>query len=125
MIRLSSFRGKYVLLEFWASWCGPCRAEAPYLRDAFAKYSNKGFAIFSVSIDNAEAKQAWLDAIKKDGTGTWTQTSSLTGRNSPAAMIYGHVDTIPANFLLDPQGKIIAKNLRGKALEEKLAELMN
>jgi peroxiredoxin len=125
MVSLSSFRGKYVLLEFWASWCIWCRKESPYLLTAYDKYKDKGFAIFSVSIDKADAKQAWLDAIEKDGTGIWTQTSSLTGNKNAAAIAYGNISAIPANFLLDPQGKIIARNLRGEALDKLLKQLMN
>ncbi len=125
MVRLSSFRGKYVLLEFWASWCGPCRAESPYLKDAFTSYGNKGFTIFSVSCDKADTKKAWLEAIHNDGTGQWTQTSSLTGKYNVASLAYGRIDNIPANFLIDPQGNIIAKDLRGEALDKKLKEIFN
>jgi peroxiredoxin len=110
MVRLSSFKGKYILLEFWASWCVPCRHEAPYLKEAFKSYSDKGFTIFSVSLDKSDAKKEWMDAIHKDGTGLWTQTSSLTGKYNAASIAYGSISNIPANFLIDPQGNIIAKD---------------
>ncbi|MFD2556669.1 TlpA disulfide reductase family protein [Sphingobacterium tabacisoli] len=123
MVKLSDFRGKYVLLDFWASWCAPCRAEHPHLIKAYQQYSNNGFDILSVSLDNQHSKQAWLAAIKKDGL-LWTQVSELTGFNSKASKDYG-IKAIPSNFLIDPDGKIIARNLRGHELEEKLSGLLS
>lgn len=118
-VSLSSFKGKYVLVDFWASWCAPCRAENPTVVKAFNTYKDKGFAILGVSLDAQNTKQAWIDAIAKDGL-VWTQVSDLKSFNNEAAVLYG-VKAIPQNFLIDPNGVIVAKNLRGNALEEKLA----
>ncbi|MDR2283680.1 MAG: AhpC/TSA family protein [Sphingobacterium sp.] len=123
MVKLSDFRGKYVLLDFWASWCAPCRAEHPHLIKAYQQYSNNGFDILSVSLDNQHSKQAWLGAIKQDGL-LWTQVSALIGFNSKASKDYG-IKAIPSNFLIDPDGKIIARNLRGNELEQKLSGLLS
>jgi len=113
-IKLSDFRGKYVLIDFWASWCGPCRQENPNLVKAYAQFKNKNFEIFGVSLDNPNAKTAWLNAIERDNL-TWPQVSDLQGWKNKAARLYG-VETIPQNFLIDPKGVIIAKNLRGENL---------
>jgi peroxiredoxin len=121
VINLSSFRGQYVLLDFWASWCGPCRRENPNVVKAYNHYKGQKFTILGVSLDKPNAKDKWLAAIHKDGL-TWTHVSDLKFWDSKAAGLYA-VRGIPQNFLLDPNGKIIAKNLRGDDLEDKLAEI--
>ena len=119
-LALSSLRGKYVLIDFWASWCGPCRQENPNVVKAYNQFKDKGFTIYSVSLDQDKAK--WERAIASDGL-TWNHVSDLAGWNSVAGAAYG-VKAIPQSFLIDPQGKIIAKNLRGEALVAKLAEVL-
>jgi peroxiredoxin len=121
-VKLSSFRGKYVLIDFWASWCGPCRQESPNLVKAYNKYKDKNFTILGVSLDRSTGKNDWLGAIKSDGL-AWTQVSDLNFWSNQAAILY-FINSIPANFLLDPYGKIIARDLRGADLENKLAELL-
>jgi len=120
-VTLSSLRGKYVLVDFWASWCGPCRAENPNLVKTFNKYKDKGFTVLGVSLDQPGKKEAWLAAIHKDNL-TWTQVSDLKFWDNEVAVLYG-VKAIPTNLLLDPNGKIVAKDLRGEALDEKLSEV--
>jgi peroxiredoxin len=120
-VSLSSFKGKYVLLDFWASWCGPCRAENPNVVKAFNNYKDKNFTVLSVSLDQPGKKQSWLDAIHKDGL-TWTHVSDLKFWDNAVAKQYG-IRAIPQNLLLDPTGKIIAKNIRGEELNKKLAEV--
>ncbi|HKC34640.1 MAG TPA: TlpA disulfide reductase family protein, partial [Chitinophagaceae bacterium] len=121
-VSLSSFKGQYVLLDFWASWCVPCRAENPNVVKAFNSYKDKNFTVLSVSLDRPEKKQAWLDAIHKDEL-TWTHVSDLEFWDNRVAKQYG-ISAIPQNLLLDPAGKIIAKNIRGEDLQEKLEELI-
>ena len=118
---LSALKGKIVLIDFWASWCGPCRKEMPNVVKAYAKYKSKGFEIFGVSLD--KDKDKWVEAIKKDGI-TWPQVSDLQFWNSSVVKQY-NVESIPFTVLLDREGKILAKNLRGADLEKKLAEVLN
>lgn len=120
-ISLSSLKGKFVLVDFWASWCGPCRGENPYVVAAFNKYKNKNFTILAVSLD--EDKAAWIQAIKDDQL-TWQQVSDLKGMNSPVGTLYG-INGIPYNVLIDPSGKIIATSLRGKLLDQTLSQVLN
>ncbi|QEC44247.1 TlpA disulfide reductase family protein [Pseudobacter ginsenosidimutans] len=119
-LSLSSLKGKYVLVDFWASWCGPCRQENPYLVKAYEKFSNSGFQILSVSIDTQ--KPAWLKAIREDGL-NWLHASDLKGGKGEVARMYD-IRAVPQNFLVDPNGVIIAKNLRSQQLEEKLNEVL-
>ena len=120
-VSLSSFRGKYVLIDFWASWCGPCRQENPNVVKAFDAYNSKGFTVLGVSLDQPTAKDKWMKAIHDDKL-TWTQVSDLKYWKNDVAVQYG-IQAIPQNFLIDPQGKIVGKNLRGEALNKKLEAL--
>ncbi|MDO1445153.1 TlpA disulfide reductase family protein [Rhodocytophaga aerolata] len=120
-ISLSSLRGKYVLIDFWASWCGPCRQENPNVVRMYNKFKGKNFEIFGVSLD--KSKEKWLEAIQKDQL-SWVHVSDLKYWQSAGAEAYG-VQSIPATFLVDPSGKVIAKNLRGKALEDKLTQILS
>lgn len=119
-IHLKDFRGKYLLVDFWASWCGPCRDENPNIVKAYNRFKSKNFQILGVSLD--QRKEAWLKAIKSDNL-SWPQVSDLGGWRNAVAVQYG-VSSIPFNVLLDPQGKIIARNLTGMNLENKLTEVL-
>ena len=122
-VSLSSLKGKYVLVDFWASWCGPCRAENPNVVKAFNKYKDKGFHVLGVSLDQPNAKDKWIKAIHDDQL-TWTHVSDLQYWKNAVAVQYG-IQAIPQNFLLDPEGKIIGKNLRGEELQTRLDALFN
>jgi thiol-disulfide isomerase/thioredoxin len=121
LVSLASLKGKIVLLDFWASWCEPCRAESPNLKKEYELYKSKGFEIISVSVDNVKSK--WLGAIKEDQL-PWLQVSDLKGWNNAVARLYG-ITGVPAFFLLDRQGRIIGRDLRGESLNKKLAEIFN
>jgi len=119
-ISIASLRGKYVLVDFWASWCRPCRMENPNVVAAYNKYHDKNFTILSVSLD--QAKPAWMDAIKMDGL-IWNHVSDLQGWNNAVATLF-QIRQIPQNILIDPAGKIIAKNLRGPMLDSELSQVL-
>jgi peroxiredoxin len=121
IVKLSSLRGKYVLIDFWAKWCGPCRRENPNVVKAYNRFKDRGFEVFGVSLDRN--KEDWVKAIAEDGL-TWTHVSDLKYFESQAAKDY-NINAIPFSILLDKSGKIIAKNLRGAALEKKLEEVIN
>ena len=119
--KLSDLRGKYVLIDFWAAWCKPCRQENPNVVRLYTQYNSKGFEVFGVSLDRS--REDWIKAIADDRL-NWTQVSDLLYFNSAAAELY-QIQAIPATYLIDPDGKIIAKDLRGPSLEAKLAELFD
>lgn len=121
-VSLSSFKGKYVLVDFWASWCGPCRQENPAVVSAFQKFKDKNFTILGVSLDRPGQKENWVKAINDDQL-TWTHVSDLKFWDSMVVPMYG-IDGIPFNVLVDPSGKIIAERLRGEDLEKKLSEVL-
>jgi peroxiredoxin len=120
-ITLASFKGKYTLIDFWASWCGPCRLENPNVVKAFHQFHDKGFEILGVSLD--DTRSDWLQAIKKDQL-NWAQVSDLKGWQSAPAALYG-VKAIPMNFLIDKNGMIVAKDLRGEDLSGRLIEILH
>jgi len=119
-VSLSSFRGKYVLVDFWASWCGPCRMENPNVVNTYQKFKGKNFTVLGVSLD--KSKEPWIKAIKDDGL-AWTQVSDLKYWYNEAAAKY-HIQSIPQNLLIDPNGKIVGRNLRGPDLQARLCELL-
>lgn len=119
-VSLSSTRGSYVLVDFWASWCPPCRVESPNLVKAYDQYHRRGFEIYQVSLD--KTKDAWIKGIESDQLGKWIHVSDVKYWNSVVVPLY-KIESIPANFLLDHEGRIIARNLRGEKLQEKLAEI--
>jgi len=120
-VSLSELRGKYVLVDFWAGWCKPCRDENPNVVRLYNKYKNEGFEVFGVSLDRT--REMWVNAIEEDGL-EWTQVSDLKYFNSEAAATY-QINAIPATYMIDPEGNILAKDLRGKSLERKLEELFD
>lgn len=122
MVSLSSFRGKYVLIDFWASWCVPCRRENPNVVRAYQNYKGKNFTVLGVSLDSKNGKSQWAQAIQKDGI-NWTQVSDLKGFESKAALLY-HISAIPQNYLIGPDGRILDWNLKGPNLQNKLKEIL-
>jgi len=120
-VKLSDFRGKYVLLDFWASWCGPCRRENPNVVRMYSKYKDKGFEILGISLD--QNRERWLQAIQADQL-TWKHTSDLKGWSNEVGKLY-EISAIPKTFLIDPKGVIIARDLRGAALDGKLEEIFS
>jgi peroxiredoxin len=120
-VQFSAFKGKYVLVDFWASWCGPCRGENPNVLKAYNEYKDKNFTVVGISLD--DKAENWKKAIKEDNM-PWTELSDLKGWKNELATYYG-IQGIPSNLLVAPDGKIVAKDLRGEALHAKLAELLN
>jgi peroxiredoxin len=120
LINVSDFKGKYLLVDFWASWCGPCRLDNPNLKQAFEKYRKDGLVVLAVSID--DAKEKWIKAINQDGTGGFIQVGDMKGRQNSAAQLL-KVKSIPQNYLIDPNGKILGKNLHGMELNTALEKI--
>ncbi|MFC3198625.1 redoxin domain-containing protein [Parapedobacter deserti] len=122
-VHLSDYRGRYVLIDFWASWCAPCRAENPNLVKAYQAYKDKGLEVLGISLDSKSGRDAWLAAIEKDGL-PWVNVSDLNGWSNAVAVLYG-VRGVPQNYLIDPEGKIVASNLRDERLHTVLAEVFS
>lgn len=123
IIALNDIKGKATIIDFWASWCGPCRRENPNVVKVYEKYHDKGLEIISVSLDRPNQQSRWLQAIEKDRL-TWHHVSNLQYFNDPVARMY-NISAIPATFILDADGRIVAKKLRGSALEEQIASMLN
>lgn len=123
-VALSSFRGKYVFIDFWASWCLPCRFENPNVIAAYTKFKDKNFTVLGISLDEAKDKENWLRAIQEDHVQQWQHVSDLTGWKSPVALLY-KIQAIPRNFIIDPEGRIVGSDLRGPALNERLEKILN
>ncbi|SFW84479.1 AhpC/TSA family protein [Chitinophaga sancti] len=122
-VKLSDFRGKYVLVDFWASWCHPCREENPNLKKAYGELKDKGLEVLAVSLDDKQTRNAWIKAIETDGL-PWIHVSDLKGWQNQVAVLYG-IRAVPQNYLVDPAGKIVAQNLRGPELSTKLAAFIH
>jgi peroxiredoxin len=122
LISLSSFRGRYVLVDFWASWCKPCRMENPTVVAAYAQFKNRNFTVLGVSLDQPDGKDDWMNAVMKDRL-TWTQVSDLQFWNSPVVPLY-NIQGIPYNVLVDPSGKVVAESLRGEQLAATLEQVL-
>ena len=122
LISLSSFRGRYVLVDFWASWCKPCRMENPTVVEAYARFKNRNFTVLGVSLDQPDGKDDWMNAVMKDRL-AWTQVSDLQYWNSPVVPLY-NIQGIPYNVLVDPNGKVVAESLRGEQLAATLEQVL-
>jgi len=122
VVKSTNLLGKYTLIDFWASWCAPCRAETPNLVSAYSSFHTKGFNIVAISIDQTKDKAKWLEAIEKDHSGLWVNLLNPGGTDNIAKEL--GINAIPANYLIDENGKVVAKDLRGSALKEKLETLL-